>query len=85
MTTSTWVQGAQGLQELKAREHKMIYMAWNIWKERCRRVFYNKALPPNKLQALIQSEVRLCHLAREAMIEWSPWDDCFMLLSFFLL
>ena len=33
------------------------HTVWNIWKERCRRVFGNKALPVARLVMLIQQDV----------------------------
>lgn len=37
----------------------MIYTAWNLWKERCRRVFDNKALSPTDLTAIISQDIAL--------------------------
>jgi hypothetical protein len=36
---------------------KSIYAAWNIWKERCRHLFDNKALTPSQLQQIIRDDV----------------------------
>ena len=35
----------------------LTYATWNIWKERCRRVFVNKALPADHLIPLIVQDV----------------------------
>jgi hypothetical protein len=39
------------------RAQNVIYTAWNLWKERCRRVFDNKALMETQLQELIKEDV----------------------------
>jgi hypothetical protein len=39
------------------RAQKVIYMTWNIWKERCWRVFDNKGMTEGQLQALIRQDV----------------------------
>jgi hypothetical protein len=40
-----------GTTDAHTRLQKMIYVIWNIWKERCRRVYDNKAMPSSLLQA----------------------------------
>ncbi|KAF8723502.1 hypothetical protein HU200_021449 [Digitaria exilis] len=35
----------------------LIYTAWNLWKERCRRVFDNKAMVPSDLAAIISHDI----------------------------
>jgi hypothetical protein len=40
-----------------ARAQKMVYTAWNIWKERCRHVFDNNGLDVVVLQGLILHDV----------------------------
>nr|TKW00067.1 hypothetical protein SEVIR_8G084500v2 [Setaria viridis] len=37
----------------------MIYTAWNIWKERCRRVFDNKALSLTDFSAVIRNDIAM--------------------------
>jgi hypothetical protein len=37
---------------------RVIYTAWNIWKERCRRVFENKATIPTQLINIIKDDVQ---------------------------
>jgi hypothetical protein len=41
----------------------------NFWKERCRKVFDMKALPPSELQASIKADVRSWQLV------WRPLVD----------
>jgi hypothetical protein len=43
----------------KDRATKFIYAAWNIWKERCRCLFNNKALTASQLQQLTREDVAL--------------------------
>jgi hypothetical protein len=43
----------------------MIYTAWNIWKERNRRVFDGAAATPPRILVLIIEEMRLRDLAWE--------------------
>jgi hypothetical protein len=40
-----------------ARVQKVVYTTWNLWKERCRRVFDNKGLTAMDLQGLIVHDV----------------------------
>jgi hypothetical protein len=49
--------GNQGNQECKKCEQKMIYTAWHIWKEWCRRAYDNKAVTTEWLQASIKVDV----------------------------
>ncbi|KAF8690821.1 hypothetical protein HU200_041216 [Digitaria exilis] len=37
----------------------LVYTAWNLWKERCRRVFDNKGMSPANLVAIIQQDIAL--------------------------
>jgi hypothetical protein len=37
---------------------RVIYTAWNIWNERCRRVFENKATTPTQLINIIKDDVQ---------------------------
>jgi hypothetical protein len=53
--------GTHGTEDVQARMQKMIYTVWNLWKERCRQVFDNKAVPPNVLTNGIKLDVQqLC-------------------------
>ncbi|KAF8653131.1 hypothetical protein HU200_062575 [Digitaria exilis] len=38
-------------------EQIIIYIAWNIWKERCRRVFDNKEMMVSQLVILIRQDI----------------------------
>ncbi|KAF8695074.1 hypothetical protein HU200_037682 [Digitaria exilis] len=38
-------------------DQAVIYIAWNIWKERCRRVFDNKELDVNQLVVSIKQDI----------------------------
>lgn len=35
----------------------IVYTAWHIWKERCRRAFDKKAVSPTDLVHLIQADI----------------------------
>jgi hypothetical protein len=39
------------------RTQKVIYTTWNLWKERCRRVYDNSALTEAQLQEAIRVDV----------------------------
>jgi hypothetical protein len=41
----------------------LIYTAWNLWKERNRRIFDHTAATPMRVMALIKEEIKLRHLA----------------------
>jgi hypothetical protein len=41
----------------------IIYTAWNIWKERCRRIFDNKSLQSAEICANIRTAVASYHSA----------------------
>ena len=61
---------ATGLGHVQLRQ-TLIYVTWNIWKERCRRVFDNKALPPNHLAQLILQDVAAYRQTRANPVVWS--------------
>jgi hypothetical protein len=42
---------------------KLIYIAWNLWKERCQRVFDNKALAHEAIHMIIKQDVQQWYLA----------------------
>jgi hypothetical protein len=54
--------------DAKLRLQKMIYAVWNIWKERCRRVYDNKVLSASQLQEPIRRD------ARRWLVAWSATD-----------
>jgi hypothetical protein len=59
----TQVSGEQRLQ-------KVIYIIWNIWKERCRKVFDNRAMQAHHLlQELINDDVKQWFLAWKSSAE----------------
>jgi hypothetical protein len=56
--------GTQGTDEVHSRLQKLICTVWNLWKERCRRVFDNRAVEPAVLATnAIQSDVQQWRLA----------------------
>jgi hypothetical protein len=64
----TWWHGLLQKAQLEApqrQEHlqRLIYVAWNIWKERCHWVFDQKAQTVTQLQAIIKSDVQEWHIA----------------------
>jgi hypothetical protein len=50
--------GTQGIDEVQSRLQKLIYTVWNLWKERCRRVFNNRAVQPIVNANAIQLDVQ---------------------------
>jgi len=48
------------------RAQVIIYAVWNLWKERCRRVFDNKTQTPTQVASLIQQDIMLYALAHES-------------------
>ncbi|KAF8731670.1 hypothetical protein HU200_000388 [Digitaria exilis] len=55
--------GPTGVQASQQTELAVIYIAWNIWKERCRRVFDNKAMSMPQLVLLIKQDIQNWHMA----------------------
>jgi hypothetical protein len=45
-----------------------VYVLWNIWKERGRRIFQNEVLPASGVAKLIRAELELLRLARANVI-----------------
>jgi hypothetical protein len=56
------VTSAHGNEAVQVRMQKSIYTVWHLWKERCRRIFDNKALQPNVLATAVKLDVQ----------QWSP-------------
>ncbi|KAF8780482.1 hypothetical protein HU200_001607 [Digitaria exilis] len=44
-------------------EQAVLYIAWNIWKERCRRVFDTKEMNASQLVLLIKQDIQNWHTA----------------------
>jgi hypothetical protein len=55
--------GVHDKTQLKDRLQKMIYIVWNIWKERCRRVYDKRALTADHLLSKIMADVQQWFLA----------------------
>jgi hypothetical protein len=53
-----------GTGDSKQRACKFVYTVWNLWKERCRRLYDNKAMTLVQLQAVIRFDVELHNTAR---------------------
>ncbi|KAF8652259.1 hypothetical protein HU200_062895 [Digitaria exilis] len=51
-----------------SRVHIITYTAWNLWKERCRRVFDNKAYMPQQLLECIRHDVGALRYAQEEYV-----------------
>jgi hypothetical protein len=47
----------QGANERQSHLQAIIYTIWNVWKERCRRVFQNIAISPEKLVGIIRKDI----------------------------
>ena len=65
-TLNTWSKNLSQSGQVEPKEHIqiMIYTAWNLWKERCRRVFDHKELSVDQLVAIIKSDIsnyRMAH------------------------
>jgi hypothetical protein len=66
--------------EVSDRAQRVLYTAWNMWKERCRRPFDNQGMTDQRLQKTIQSDVenggwcgtppRRCH---PLVFWWRRW------------
>jgi hypothetical protein len=54
-------------EDSQAVTQKVLYTMWNQWKERCRRVFDNKAMSASQLQQEIKNDVRLWTIARRTI------------------
>jgi hypothetical protein len=46
-------------------EQAVLYIAWNLWKERCRRVFDNKEVGVSQLVIFIKEDMTNWHLAHQ--------------------
>ena len=55
---------AANSQQLDQHLQAIIYTAWNLWKERCRSVFDNKAQRPSQLVEVITQDLHDFRLAR---------------------
>jgi len=65
MTLRSWRQSwvDRGRAESNKHLQVLIYTVWNLWKERCRRVFDNKAMSQVQLTAIIKSDITNYSLA----------------------
>jgi hypothetical protein len=55
--------GTVNHREEQVRMQKLIYTAWNLWKQRCRCVFNNKALAHEALHMIIKQDVQQWYMA----------------------
>ena len=55
----------QGQGNEEQRASLITYTAWNLWKERCRRVFDNKARTTQELLRDINNDIQMHRLAHE--------------------
>jgi hypothetical protein len=56
--------GDQGNLDRSERAQKLVYTAWHIWKERFCRVYDNKAITQEMVQASIKLDVHSWWIAR---------------------
>ncbi|KAF8715442.1 hypothetical protein HU200_027092 [Digitaria exilis] len=61
--------GPAGNRSSQEREQTVVYIAWNIWKERCRRVFDHKSLTISQLILLIRQDIQNWQTAH------TTWED----------
>jgi hypothetical protein len=61
----------QDVAQRQERVLKIIYTAWNIWKERCRRVFDKKAVGESQLQDIIRTDVQQWRMSRSCLSDFS--------------
>jgi hypothetical protein len=59
---------ALGTADKQTTEQRIIYAAWNIWKERCRRIYDNKAMSVNQLICTIKSDTDIYQVAWRQML-----------------
>jgi len=64
-----WSDLLGGMQTANPEHRNQIitYTTWNIWKERCRRVYDNKALTEIQLVAVIRQEVAALRQAMQML------------------
>jgi hypothetical protein len=55
--------GTNDQREEHVRMQKLIYIVWNLWTKRCRRVFDNKALAHGALPMVIKQDVQQWFMA----------------------
>ena len=64
-----WDDVSQWSQPEPARHLQIIiYTAWNLWKERCRRIFDNRALTQDQLVTVITSDIANYYIAAHATV-----------------
>ncbi|OQU83651.1 hypothetical protein SORBI_3005G153066 [Sorghum bicolor] len=59
-----WWTAMNGQGDDTRRTQLVIYAVWDIWKERCRRVFDNKAQTPAQVASIIQQDIFLYDMAQ---------------------
>ena len=72
-TLNTWWKNPSQTGQVEPKEHIqiMIYTAWNLWKERCRRVFDHKELSVDQLVAIIRNDIsnyRVAHATNDVVL-----------------
>jgi hypothetical protein len=60
--------GVQGKKQVQERMQKVIYVVWNLWKERCRRVFDNRAMSADQLIHAIKDDVTQWQIAWSSLV-----------------
>ena len=55
----------QGQVDHEQRVRLITYASWNLWKERCTRVFNNKACTTQEILQQIANDVHMLQLAQE--------------------
>jgi hypothetical protein len=63
----TWWASWTGTEQNQDVTQKVLYTMWNIWKERCRQAFDNKAMLASQLQQEIKNDVGQWTVARRAI------------------
>jgi len=64
-----WAQLIKPQDQSKGKERAILitYTVWNLWEERCKRVFDNKAHSQQELLETIKNDLQLLQLAQEEL------------------